>query len=117
MIRLQILEYSRDNTLFLSEWVPFSQDLIQGNENPIEWREPENICQTTSYIYPGEIVKVERLYTFPVDKIWHIGFQIQTEYNWLEYLLVWKRGKSWTTTKIICFDSHENQVANNIVQA
>jgi hypothetical protein len=115
MIRLQILEYVKDNILTLSEWVPFSHDSIRVNENPIEWRDPENICQTTSHIYPGEVVKVDRLYTFPDDRIWHIGFQLQTEYNWIEKLLVWKLGKSWTTTKIFCLDPQENQAAHHII--
>lgn len=104
MILVQILEYYKANTSTLSEWVPFSKNDIRDKEEPIEWNDPEFICQTTNHIYPGETVKVNRLYTFPEDKIWHIGFQIQTEYNFIEKMLIWKLSKRWTTTKIFCLD-------------
>jgi hypothetical protein len=114
MIRLQILEYDKNKTPTLSEFVPFTRESIRENENPLEWKEPEKICQTTRHIYPGEVVRVDRLYTFSEDKIWHIGFQIQTEYNWIENLFgLRKLGKSWTTTKIFCFDVQDNQAAHN----
>jgi hypothetical protein len=101
-IQLQILEYNQEQ-LTLSEWVPFSHCSLHVNEYPIEWKEPETICRTSKRIYPDEIIKVERLYTFPENKIWHIGLQLQVEYKkWIEKRIP-KNARQWTITKIINF--------------
>jgi hypothetical protein len=101
-IQLQILEYSQEQ-LTLSEWVPFSNHCLHANEHPLEWKEPETICQTSKRIYPNEIIKVERLYTFSENKIWHIGLQLQVEYRkWIEKWIP-KKAVQWTTSKVINF--------------
>jgi hypothetical protein len=99
-IQLQILEYNQEQEM-LSEWVPFSQCSIRKNEHPLQWKEPETICQTSKRIYPNEIIKIERLYTFTENKIWHVGLQLQVEYKkWIEKLIP-KKATQWTTTKIV----------------
>jgi hypothetical protein len=99
-VQLQILEYNQEQVA-LSEWVPFSPCSLHVNEHPVEWKEPETICQTSKRIYPNETIKVERLYTFPENKIWHIGLQLQVEYKNRIEKCVPKKAKRWTTTKII----------------
>jgi hypothetical protein len=100
-IQLQILEYNQEQVM-LSEWVPFSQKSICANEHPLKWKDPETICETSKRIYPNETIKVERMYTFPENKIWHVGLQLQVEYKkWIEKWIP-KKATQWTSTKIIC---------------
>jgi hypothetical protein len=100
-IQIQILEYDKNPTLMLSEWLPFSSNNIHANEHPLEWQAPEHICTTTARIYPKEVVRVDRLYTISKDKIYHIGLQLQVKYKGIEKCIP-RKAKQWTTTKIVC---------------
>jgi hypothetical protein len=100
-IYLQILEYDKNQFSILSEWVPFSQSEVQSNEQSVVWKEPEVICKTTKRIYPNEIVRVERLYTCPENKILHVGLQLQVKYGKILSKKIFNHADRWTTTKII----------------
>lgn len=77
-VKLQILKYRPTEISKISEWVPFKQDDIIPNEEPIEWSDPIDILKTTEGIYPSERKHVERLIKIPPeDIIFHIGLQVK----------------------------------------
>lgn len=99
--RLQIFEHNMSESM-LDEWVSFSEDYYQKHEKNlnINWKEPDNICTTTTHIYPKAILHVDRLYSCPEDKFLHVGLQIEVRRRFL-FKTFRKKTKRWTTTKII----------------
>lgn len=100
---LQILSYSLTDRKRLSEWVPFSKDRVIEDEEPLEWKEPENIFRSTVHLYPGEVIVVERLEQIEdPEHFLHVGVQYKShfKFRWLvTFALAWE--ESWTTTAII----------------
>jgi hypothetical protein len=76
----QVLEYSQELDMSMSHWVPFSQEDIRQGEEPLRWREPARLTETTRQLFPGEVISIERLYHCPEDAvIVHIGLNVQLE--------------------------------------
>jgi len=101
---LQVLRYSLSERKRLSEWVPFAKGRVIEGEEPIEWKEPEQIFRSTVHIYPGEVIATERLEQIEEpDQFLHIGVQYKSHFvfRWLfTSVLAWE--ECWTTTAIIC---------------
>jgi hypothetical protein len=79
LARLQVLPYLIEEQKELSEWIPFSKEKIKVNEQPYIWWEPIEIYECTAYLYPGEIIGIERLFKAPTERIFfHVALQFQT---------------------------------------
>ena len=98
--QIQILEYPFNPGQALSQWVPFDKGTTRDNEQPVEWRKPEQIFQSTRRIYPGEVISVERLYHYPQDTaIIHIGLQVQLEMGFVGRIVTRQgSGERWRQT-------------------
>jgi hypothetical protein len=100
---LQVLRYSLLKTNRLSEWVPFAKDQVIKGEEPIEWKEPEDIFGSTVHLYPREVISVERLEQIEdPNEFLHVGVQYNSRFafRWLfTFLLGWH--ERWTTTAIV----------------
>jgi len=103
--RIQILEYgipSGGSLPQLSPWVPFVESAILPSEQPLQWREPEEIFKTTQQIYPGEMIMLERLYHVVSDAvILHIGLQVEMKLSLLGRIITCKK-ENWRQTTT-CF--------------
>ena len=107
--KLQILEHSLQAGSNFSEFVPFTRekhDERPPSERAKAWREPISILETTRFLYPGDLVIVERLISLPDDDTFlHVGFQFHGEIRWLtrialriQSLLAAEKVERWTTT-------------------
>jgi hypothetical protein len=101
-IRIQALRHKLEMGGLLSEWVPFSRDDIR-DEQPLEWREPVEIFNTTNHIYPGEVLSVERMYHCEQDTALHVGLQVKAKLGRFSRLATRIRSwnQQWTTTCIV----------------
>ncbi len=103
LARVQILEYGSEIPSFLSEWVPFEEERKRSNEEPLEWRDPVEVLNSTIKIEPGETIYVELLYTCsPNCSVIHCGLQFQVNLNpiaSIAYNFGIMTSETWTTTK------------------
>lgn len=105
-VLFQVLEYNC-NFESLSEWVAFSEDRILESERPVLWNPPVDILESTEFWYPGDSVKVERLYKCKIGRVYKIGVQLKADIPLLGRVSkvfrngAWKKQEQWTTTKII----------------
>ena len=113
--KLQVLEHSVNAQPRLSEFVPFTiewYDKCLPDQKPNHWREPECIFKTTLFLYPGEVIAVERLEKLPdKDTYLHVGMQFKAHIPFFSRtaLRFWgiariKRDighEQWTTTTVI----------------
>lgn len=100
--RIQVLEYKIHPGADLSQWVPFEKKAILPTEQPLEWREPVEIVQSTKQIYPGEVISYERLYHRPQDSvILHIGLQVEMKLGLLGRIVT-RKNEMWRQTTT-CF--------------
>lgn len=89
-IKFKIIRHEKSTILeLLKEWVPI--------ENA------ESICQTTKILYPGEILKIDRLYKVKDDEILQGLIQFKAKYSWFEQILANIKGglEQWATTFIV----------------
>lgn len=104
-IRLQILFYNMAQLPKLSEWVPFNKSAVIQGEEPIVWRDPVRICQTTEYIHPGEAIVIERPLVFDVSNtVAHAGLKFSTKLSSLKSVLYSpfnKKNVDWTMTVFV----------------
>ena len=112
---LQILEHSMSKQLRLSEFVPMKKeryDKCLPNEKPREWLEPQQVFETTRFLYPGELIHVERLENIPdEDTYLHVALQFEAHIPLPSRLGLrfWgilrlkpdSKTESWTTTAVI----------------
>ena len=100
-VLLQVLECS--STESLSEWVSFTEEAWRKQKDAKEWREPNKICETTEYSYPGEVVSVERLIKSNPNSVLHIGLQVKADLSWFGKLAsrVLQRNQRWTSTAFV----------------
>lgn len=99
---IQVLEHAIQPGTSLSQWIPFDESAIIPTEQPIEWREPVKILQSTKQIYPGEMVSFERLYYCPKDAvIIHVGLQVELDLGFVDRIVTRKR-EPWRQTTT-CF--------------
>lgn len=104
-IILQILEYSSKKSSELSEWIPFSESEIINKERPFKWNLPVDIFETTEYVYPHEVLTIERFYKVQNNNsLLHIGLQCKSKaiLPHLKLRLFGHRER-WTTTSFTFF--------------
>ena len=92
-IKVQILEYPVNRISDLSEWVPFTVENIKKQEEPLSWRDPVQIFDSTKYTYPNEILSVERLYNLNhTDAFLHVALQFRSKsvFSWLQVRILEK---------------------------
>jgi hypothetical protein len=82
-LRLQMLFYPIARMATLTDWVPFSKDSTV--ESTDRWRNPQEICEQTKYVYPGETMTVEHPLVFEdCHSVGHVGLQFRAELNAFE---------------------------------
>ena len=75
-ILIQVLEYPIAKYTTFSEWVPFEENKYEYGEEPLDWKQPTEICKSTEFLYPKEVLIVERLYTLAeMNNFLHAGIQ------------------------------------------
>lgn len=113
--RFQMLEHSISAQPNLREGVPFSVEYMQEQkpeDHPLAWQKPEEVLLSTSCLYPGETITVERLVAIAnPNRYLHVALQFRGSMRWLSRtaLRFWgirrsvdfKRHEQWTTTSII----------------
>lgn len=106
-IQLQILYHNISGIKELSEWVPFTENGININEKPLEWKEPIDIFTTTRFLYPHDQIKADRLYKIPKGQLIHIGMQVNVKLGKISGVFAGLRKQPlrWTATRIIVSQS------------
>lgn len=102
-IRIQVIEQRISDKGSLSHWVPFRKDAIQPTEQPVEWRDPEDVANTTKRIYPGETIIIERLYHYPQKPlILHVAIQVEIKLGFWGRMVT-RKTQNWrqTTTRFV----------------
>jgi hypothetical protein len=101
-IRLQVIEQKVPSSGAISEWVPFKKEAARQNEQPVEWREPIEISETTARMYPSEVIVIERLYQCPqASLILHAALQVEVKLG-LWGRIVTRKTQDWRQTTT-CF--------------
>lgn len=103
-ILLQVLSYPLGSAPQLSEGVPFNTEKVISGQEPIEWHEPQEICEGCEYLYPGEVKTVEKVFRLPgEDALLHAGLQFNASPGPVTSLVsrFFTVNDSWTTTRFI----------------
>lgn len=97
-IRFQMLK-QRTDLGDINEWVAFNKDDEKDMiPKPIDWKESKVINTSTNHLYPGDIVKAERIYKVDIkpNEVLHLGLQFKLAKGPLSLFHL----EQWTTT---CF--------------
>lgn len=113
--RLQVLEHSKSKQPCMSEFVPFTEEFAKGRpegEQPIVWKEPQEVFSSTLYLYPGEKITVERLGQIEdPDSYLHMALQFEGHLPVTTRIAFWIQkalrfaakapNERWTTTALV----------------
>ena len=88
-IKLKIIKHKKAATTELKEWVSIDN--------------AETICETTRIFYPGDILRIDRLYRCSDDEVLQGLIQVRAKYSALSKFLagLTQKYESWTNTFII----------------
>jgi hypothetical protein len=101
LARFQILEHNISGANTLSEWVPFDKSRVRPDEQPVEWKDPVEVLETTRFVKPGEIITVERGYRPTPGTAVHCAYQVQIRPNLIAGWLYGHSPSFTTTTWVI----------------
>ena len=59
------------------------------------------ICKSTTSLYPGEVVRIDRLYQCEPTELLQGIIQFNAKFSWLDRLLVNTSNEKWTSTFIL----------------
>ena len=102
-VRLQVLEYPVDGQTSLSEWVPFTVEATIQGEQPPFWKDPTEIFTSTRFVYPGELLSIERLYKLNnQNSFLHVGLRFKSKsISHIFRFKVLGRAEQWTSTVFV----------------
>jgi len=100
-ILFQKFKHDKGTALTLTEFLPFSKEWFDKKKYPSKWKEPEIIFETTKWIYPSEIIAVERIIQCNKNDIFHIGVQVHASFGLLEFADFRHWSQRWTSVKFI----------------
>lgn len=100
-ILFQIFEHDKNHVSNLTEFLPFTKEWFVRKKYPSEWKEPEIIFETTKWIYPNEVIAIERVIQCDSESILHIGVQVHARYKSYEVATFKNWTQRWTTVRFI----------------
>ena len=100
-ILLQCFEHEKNKLTHLTEFLPFTQDWFNAKKYPSTWKKPEVVFETTEWIYPAEVITIERPIQHINGKILHIGVQVHAKFGFLEMASFRRLSQRWTFIKYI----------------
>ena len=100
-ILLQSFQHNKEEIDRLTEFLPFSKDWFEKKKYPATWREPEIIFETTKWIYPGEVIAIERPIFHNEGKVLHVGVQVHARFGLLELASVRHLTQRWTCVRFL----------------
>ncbi len=100
-ILLQSFQHNRDEINKLTEFLPFSKEWFEKKNYPGEWGDPEIIFETTEWIYPGEVIAIERPVFHNQSKVLHVGVQVHARFGLFELAPVRHLTQRWTCVRFL----------------
>ena len=100
-ILLQYFEHDKKDLLNLTEFLPFTEDWFNKKNYDGTWKSPCIIFETTKWIYPGEILSIQRPVAHNQDKVLHLGVQVHAKFGFLEFAKSRHLCQRWTSVTFL----------------
>ncbi len=100
-ILLQIFQHDKNNDINLTEFIPFTENWFKKKKYPADWKDAEIIFETTEWIYPGEVITIERPVHSDKNKILHVGVQVHAKFGIFELAKIRHWSQRWTSARFL----------------
>ncbi len=81
--------------------IPHKLTTIQNLTEFVDIKDADIICKTTTSLYPGEVIRIDRLYKCEPDELLQGIIQFSAAFSFLDKILVNTSNERWTSTFIL----------------